>query len=188
MLIPSTRLIFFIFFSRSSSLESAIFGVSVSVMRALACPVSLSLSVFPLPGPAAVLPDNVDTAGLCSISKTASGLALGGCHQNILTAVPPCLSRSCHSLPPAMTLFCHPTLPTLPLIGLLLLSRDHRRVLGFAVGSGSGSLRQVATSSQEMCLDDVIVVWDRVDPREHTSCAAPRTLFLCCAVEITAVD
>lgn len=37
----------------------------------------------------------------------------------------------------AMTLFSHPTLPTLPLIGLLLLSRDHRRVLGFAVGGGS---------------------------------------------------
>ncbi|CAN0158888.1 unnamed protein product [Pylaiella littoralis] len=42
-----------------------------------------------------------------------------------------------------MACFSHPTLPTLPLIGLLLLSRDYRRVQGFRVGCSSTITRRV---------------------------------------------
>ncbi|CAM9710027.1 unnamed protein product, partial [Ectocarpus fasciculatus] len=38
-----------------------------------------------------------------------------------------------------MTLFFHASLPSLQLIGLLLLSRNHRRVQAFRAGSSSSS-------------------------------------------------
>ncbi|CAM9311077.1 unnamed protein product, partial [Ectocarpus sp. 8 AP-2014] len=47
-----------------------------------------------------------------------------------------------------MTLFFHATLPSLQLIGLLLLSRNHRRVQAFRAGSSSSSFIRRAQQEQ----------------------------------------
>lgn len=58
MLIPSTRLIFFIFFSRSSSLESAIVGTSEGGISALA------VCLYFVPPPCCVLRGSNAKSGL----------------------------------------------------------------------------------------------------------------------------
>lgn len=118
-------------------------------------PLSLSLAISPASANASVPADNP--------GQNDDFRCMGRWRIYTFTArCPASARRGDRQQTPAMALFSHPTLPTLPLIGLLLLSRDHRRVLGFAVGGGSGSLRQVPirmmmSSIQEQCCSLVCV-------------------------------